>query len=88
MLASITELSFVWAGFLAALTSCFVTSVGVILADLLLSGRYKFDSINTVSLQQMIQFLYIPTKILFSFFAGVPHDSLLVFLPSSICYTF
>ena len=48
MLASLTELSFVMVGFVAALTSCFVTSTGIILAEILLSGKYKFDSINTV----------------------------------------
>eukprot|EP00897_Mesotaenium_endlicherianum_P008689 jgi/Mesen1/7849/ME000042S07293 len=62
ILSSITELSFQWVGFTAALASCFITSTGVILADLLLSGKYKFDSINTVyhMVPYSLQLLVIP----------------------------
>eukprot|EP00899_Mesostigma_viride_P023219 jgi/Mesvir1/4081/Mv11446-RA.1 len=47
-LTSVTEVSFVMAGFLAAFFGCFVTSTKTILAEVLLHGKYKFDSINTV----------------------------------------
>eukprot|EP00270_Netrium_digitus_P017192 TRINITY_DN6268_c1_g1_i8.p1 TRINITY_DN6268_c1_g1~~TRINITY_DN6268_c1_g1_i8.p1 ORF type:complete len:258 (+),score=58.91 TRINITY_DN6268_c1_g1_i8:250-1023(+) len=48
VLTSVTELSFVWKGFLAALAGCFVTSTKTILAETLLHGKYSYDSLNTV----------------------------------------
>eukprot|EP00271_Cylindrocystis_brebissonii_P004732 TRINITY_DN16562_c0_g1_i1.p1 TRINITY_DN16562_c0_g1~~TRINITY_DN16562_c0_g1_i1.p1 ORF type:complete len:392 (+),score=54.27 TRINITY_DN16562_c0_g1_i1:233-1408(+) len=48
VVTSVTELSFVWKGFLAAMAGCFVTSTKTILAETLLHGKYSFDSLNTV----------------------------------------
>lgn len=48
VLTSVTELSFVWKGFIAAMLGCFVTSTKTILAESLLHGKYNFDSLNTV----------------------------------------
>lgn len=47
LLTSVTELSFNFFGFFAALFGCLATSTKTILAESLLHG-YKFDSINTV----------------------------------------
>lgn len=48
VMASVNELSFDWYGFIAAMTSVFVTAASTIVAELLLSGKYKFDALNTV----------------------------------------
>lgn len=45
-LASLTELEFHLGGFLAALTSCFLTGLKFVLSSQMLAGRYKLDSIN------------------------------------------
>eukprot|EP00850_Spirogloea_muscicola_P003707 SM000015S01207 [mRNA] locus=s15:510135:511922:+ [translate_table: standard] len=48
VITSVTELSFVWKGFIAAMAGCFVTSTKTILAESILHGKYNFDSLNTV----------------------------------------
>lgn len=45
-LASITELEFHLGGFLAAVTSCFLTGLKFVLSSQMLAGKYKLDSIN------------------------------------------
>lgn len=45
-LASLTELEFHFGGFLAALTSCFLTGLKFVLSSQMLAGKYKLDSIN------------------------------------------
>lgn len=45
-LASATELSFHFGGFIAALVACFLTGLKFVLSSQMLSGRYKLDSIN------------------------------------------
>jgi len=47
-LSSVTEMSFEWTGFLAALAGCFATSSKTILAENLLKGIERFDSLNTI----------------------------------------
>lgn len=45
-LASLTELEFHFGGFIAALTSCFLTGLKFVLSSQMLAGKYKLDSIN------------------------------------------
>jgi len=47
-LSSVTEMSFEWTGFIAALAGCFATSSKTILAEKLISGIERFDSLNTI----------------------------------------
>ena len=45
-LATMTEMSFHFGGFLAALTACFLTGLKFVLSSAMLSGKYKLDSVN------------------------------------------
>eukprot|EP00898_Chlorokybus_atmophyticus_P005310 jgi/Chlat1/5780/Chrsp387S05506 len=47
-LTSATEVNFVWFGFIAAFLDCFLAGLKTIMAEVLLQGKYSFDSINTV----------------------------------------
>jgi drug/metabolite transporter (DMT)-like permease len=48
-LTTVTELSFVLAGFVCALTACLANALQIIMTELLLKGKLELDSINTVS---------------------------------------